>query len=227
MSARQWQRLSRVYLERLRRPLLLMLGTLIPVSLFFASRHGLQMQEFVANLALVSALLPFGVGGIIAKSKADGSLAFIASLPVSRDDHARSWLAVVLLLTLPLAVMVMTMGYLGPLQLRGVPLIVCGLSATLLIASAVLTLNAFQLSAPPAMAAVYFLTTMAGITMFIGIAAEVLNVTPQHVKTLVRSELFFVGASAVVWAAAGAAFWWSWQRIGHFMTSYVGEPPKA
>jgi len=30
-----------------------------------------------------------------------------------------------------------------------------------------------------------------------------------------------------VWVVAGGAFWWSWHRIGHFMTSYVGEPPKA
>jgi hypothetical protein len=44
---------------------------------------------------------------------------------------------------------------------------------------------------------------------------------------LMRSELFFVGLSVVVWVVAGAAFWWSWHRIGHFMTSYVGEPPKA
>lgn len=227
MSSRQWQRLARVYLERARSPLLLMLATLIPTCVLFSSKHGYQPQELVVNLALVAALIPFGVGGVIMRSKADGTLAFIAGLPVSRDDHARSWLAVVLTLSLPLAVLVMVMGYMTPLQLRGATLVLSGVSASLLIASAVMSMNAFQLSVRPTMAGVYFVTGMAVIAMLMVTVGTLLDVTPASAAVLVRSELFFVGLSTLVWCVAGMAFWWSWRRIGHFMTSYVGEPPKA
>jgi hypothetical protein len=227
MSSQQWQRLARVYLERARRSLLLMLVTLVPACLLFSQKHGYQPEELVVNLALVAALVPFSVGGVIMRSKADGTLAFIAGLPVSRDDHARSWLAVVLVLSLPIAVLVMAMGYLPPLQLRGSSLILSGLSASLLIASAVMTMNAFQLSVPPTMAGVYFVTSMAVVAMLIVTVGTFLEVTSADAARLVRSERFFVGLSALVWCVAGVAFWWSWRRIGHFMTSYVGEPPKA
>jgi len=227
MSTRQWQRLARVYLERARQPILVMLAALVPTCVLFARKHGYQPQELVTNLALVAALMPFGLGGVTMRSKADGTLAFIAGLPVSRDDHARSWLTVVLALSLPLAVIVMTMCGMAPLRLRGVPLVASGVSAMLLIASAVMTLNAFQLSVRPTMAGVYFVSTMAVITMITGMLSSLLDLTPAAASALVRSPLFFVGAAALVWVAAGAAFWWSWRRIGHFMTSYVGEPPKA
>jgi len=227
MSSRQWQRLARVYLERAKSPLLLMLATLIPTCVLFSRKHGYQPLELVVNLALVAALIPFGVGGVIMRSKADGTLAFIAGLPVSRDDHARSWLAVGLILSLPLSVLVMVMGYMTPLQLRGATLVLSGLSASLLIASAVMTMNAFQLSVRPTMAGVYFVTGMAVIAMLMVTVGTLLDVTPAKAAVLVRSELFFVGLSILVWCVAGMAFWWSWRRIGHFMTSYVGEPPKA
>lgn len=227
MSTRQWQRLALVYLERARRPILMILVTLIPACLLFARKHGYQPQELATNVALVAALLPFALGGVIMRSKADGTLAFIAALPVSRDEHAKSWLTVVLVLSLPLAVIVMILCAMAPLHLRGGALVACGGSAALLIASAVMTLNAFQLSVRPTMAGVYFVTTMAVITMIIGMVSSLLEVTPAAASALVQSELFFAGAAVLVWLTAGAACWWSWRRIGHFMTSYVGEPPKA
>jgi hypothetical protein len=227
MINRQWYRLTQVYLERLRRPLTLMLCTLLPVCLLFARKHGYQPQELVANFTLVATLIPFGVGGVIMRSKADGTLAFIAGLPVSRHDHALSWLAVVVLLSLPLALAVMAMGSLSSLHLRGALLVLSGVSATMLIASVVMTVNAFQLSVRPTMAGVYFVSAMGVITMLIAALGALFDISAAQLLSLVRSEFFFVGLSVLVWIVAGTAFWWSWQRIGHFMTSYVGEPPKA
>jgi hypothetical protein len=227
MSRRQWQRLSRVYLERTSRPIVMMLCTLIPMCLLFARKHGYQPHDLAVNFTLVSALLPFSVGGIILRSKADGTLAFIAGLPVSRDDHARSWLTFVLVLALPLAILLTVLCSMAPLQLRGMPLLLSGLSATLLIASAVMTMIAFQLSVRPTMAGTYLIVGMAGMLMLITSIGALFEGAPATVMALMKSELFFVGLSVVVWVVAGGAFWWSWHRIGHFMTSYVGEPPKA
>lgn len=227
MSRRQWPRLAQLYLERTKRPLVMMLCTLIPMCLLFTSKHGYQPHDLVVNFTLVSALLPFSVGGIILRSKADGTLAFIAGLPVSRDDHARSWLTFVLVLALPLAILLTVLCSMEPLQLRGMPLVLSGLSATLLIASAVMTMIAFQLSVRPTMAGTYLIVGMAGMLMLISSISALFEGAPATVMALMRSELFFVGLSVVVWAVAGGAFWWSWHRIGHFMTSYVGEPPKA
>lgn len=227
MSRRQWHRLARVYLERTRRPLIMMLCTLIPTCLLFARKHGYQPYDLVVNFSLVSALIPFAVGGIIVRSKADGTLAFISALPVSRDDHARSWLTLVLVLTLPLAVLLTVLCSMAPLQLRGLPLVLSGLSATLLIASGVMTMSAFQLSVRPTMAGTYLIVGMVGMLTLISSVGALFDGAPATVMALMRSELFFVGLSVVVWVVAGAAFWWSWHRIGHFMTSYVGEPPKA
>ena len=227
MSRRQWQRLSRVYLERTSRPIVMMLCTLIPMCLLFARKHGYQPHDLAVNFTLVSALLPFSVGGIILRSKADGTLAFIAGLPVSRDNHARSWLTFVLVLALPLAILLTVLCSMAPLQLRGMPLVLSGLSATLLIASAVMTMIAFQLSVRPTMAGTYLIVGMAGMLMLITSIGALFESAPATVIALMKSELFFVGLSVVVWVVAGGAFWWSWHRIGHFMTSYVGEPPKA
>ncbi len=227
MSTRQWQRLARVYLERARRPIFLIVVTLLPLCLLFARNDGYPPRELVLNVSLVAALLPFSLGGVIMRSKADGSLAFVASLPVSRDDHAKSWLTVVVVLSLPLAIVVMTMCSMVPLQWRGAPLVVAGVSATLLIASAVMTLNAVQLSVRPTMAGVYFVNVMAVLTMIIALLASLLDLTPAAASALVHRDGFFVGVSALVWVVAGATFWWSWRRVGHCMTSYVGEPPKA
>jgi hypothetical protein len=227
MSRRQWLRLSRVYLERTRGPLVVMLCTLIPTCLLFARKGGYQPHDLAVNFTLVSAVLPFSVGGIIFRSKADGTLAFIAGLPVSRDDHARSWLTVVLLLALPLTVLLTVLCSMAPLQLRGIPLLLSGLSATLLTASGAMTMSAFQLSVRPTMASPYLLAGMASVVTLISSVGALFEGAPATVMALMKSELFFVGLSVVVWVVAGGAFWWSWHRIGHFMTSYVGEPPKA
>lgn len=227
MSRFQWQRLARLYLERMRRPLVMILCTLIPACLLFARKHGYQPHDLVVNFTLVSALIPFSVGGIILRSKADGTLAFIAGLPVSRDDHARSWLTFVLVLALPLAVLLTVLCSMAPLQLRGLPLVLSGLSATLLIASAAMTMIAFQLSVRPAMAGTYLIVGMVGMLMLISSIGTLFEDAPATVMALMRSEMFFVGLSGFIWVVAGTAFWWSWHRIGHFMTSYVGEPPKA
>lgn len=227
MSRFQWQRLARLYLERMRRPLVMILCTLIPACLLFARKHGYQPHDLVVNFTLVSALIPFSVGGIILRSKADGTLAFIAGLPVSRDDHARSWLTFVLVLALPLAVLLTVLCSMAPLQLRGLPLVLSGLSVTLLIASAAMTMIAFQLSVRPAMAGTYLIVGMVGMLMLISSIGTLFEDAPATVMALMRSEMFFVGLSGFIWVVAGTAFWWSWHRIGHFMTSYVGEPPKA
>jgi hypothetical protein len=227
MSTRQWQRLARVYFERARRPIFLILATLLPLCLLFARKDGYPPRDLVLNFSLVAALLPFSLGGVIMRSKADGTLAFVASLPVSRDDHAKSWLTVVVALSLPLAIVVMTMCSMAPLEWRGALLVASGISATLLIASAVMTLNAFQLSVRPTMAGVYFVNAMAVLTMIISLLSSLLHLSPAAASALVQREGFLVGVSALVWVAAGAAFWWSWRRIGHYLTNYVGEPPKA
>ena len=227
MSRRQWIRLARVYVERLTRPIILSVCTLIPVCLLFARKDGSTPQAVLRYVSLIAAMLPFTVGGIITRSKADGSLAFLASLPVSRQDHARSWCLVVVLLSLPIAAVVMAMCYLPPVALRGVEVVAAGLAATLLTASAVMTMNALQLSVQPSMAAHYFLLGMIGVVGFIVGVGELFELSASTLITAMRKPWFFPVLSTSVWAVAAAAFTWAWRRIGHYMTSYVGEPPKA
>jgi hypothetical protein len=222
-----WQRLAWVYLERAGRPILLSLCTLLPLALLFASKHGFQPIALLQNLLLVSALFPFATGGVVLRSKADGSLAYIASLPISARDHARSWLAVVLCLSVPFAVTAALTAYVSPLAMRGLPLIVAGIALMALSMSVVLTMNAFQLSVPPAMAGAYFVSAMAALVLAFTGVARLWEITPDTLMPLVRSGQFLMVLSAAICVAAGVAFWWSWHRIGHFMTSYVGEAPNA
>jgi hypothetical protein len=77
------------------------------------------------------------------------------------------------------------------------------------------------------MAGTYLIVGMVGMLMLISSIGTLFEDAPATVMALMRSEMFFVGLSGFIWVVAGTAFWWSWHRIGHFMTSYVGEPPKA
>jgi ABC-type uncharacterized transport system permease subunit len=88
-------------------------------------------------------------------------------------------------------------------------------------------MNAFQLSVPPAMAGAYFLSAMATVVLVITAVTSLFDITPATIVPIIRSEAFLVGMSTALWIAAAVAFWWSWRRVGHYMTSYVGEAPKA
>jgi hypothetical protein len=222
-----WVALLRVYLERARRAIVVLTLSMAPLSIYFAHKAGYRIEEVALNLTVVAMMLPMAAGGIVGKSKADGSLAFLASLPVSRGDHARSWLALIALLSLPLAITAMVACYLGPLALRGGPLIAIGASALALSVALVMTMVAVQLAAPPTAAIMHFMTALSVIIVTLAALGELFTSYSAQANAVLRSDLFLPAAALLMWSVAGGAFWWSWHRIGHYMTSYVGDPPEA
>lgn len=227
MNTRHLRLLSLVYLERARGALIAITLSMTPVCILFAKKSGYQPAELALNFTVLAAFYPFAIGGVVAKSKADGSLAFLASLPISASDHARSWLLVVMLLSLPIALVVMVAGYHPPLALRGSMLAGVGLTSMACAISAVMGMLAVQLSAPPAMAMSRFMSVMGGLILLLAAVGKLYEFQPTAFETLVHSPYFFPVLSLLGWGAAAAGFWWSWQRVGHFMTSYVGDPPSA
>lgn len=227
MNTRHLRLLSLVYLERARSALIAVTLSMTPVCILFAKKSGYQPAELALNFTVLAALYPFAIGGVVAKSKADGSLAFLASLPISASDHARSWLLVITLLSLPIALVVMLACHYPPLALRGTMLAAVGLMSMVCTISAVMGMLAVQLSAPPAMAGARFMSVLCGLILLLAAVGKLHELQPSALDTLVRSPYFFPVLSLMGWSAAAAGLWWSWQRIGHFMTSYVGDPPSA
>lgn len=226
-TPRQWPTLSALYLERSRRALITMVLLSAPLALFVAHDAGNRPEDLAVNLLLVAVLLPVGLGGVVGKCKADGSLAFLASLPVSRDEHARGWLAPIALLSAPLAVLTAVACYHGPLALRGAQLVAVCLGAPVLTTTVVMILVAVQLGAPPTMAPVLFVRGISIGLLSLWAGGQLASQFPAHTSALLRSPLLVPVLSIAMWGAAAWAFWWSWRRIGHHMTSYVGDPPGA
>lgn len=224
---RHWPVLSSLYLERARKAIVVMALSVTPLSLFFAHKSGYRIDEVALNFMIVAALLPLALGGVVGKCKADSSLAFLASLPVSRTEHAKSWLAVVVLLSLPLGATTMVACYHGPPALRGGALIAAGVGATIAAVSLTAVMIAMQLAAPPTMAVVGFGTALSFFVLLLAGVGQLFTWFPAQMNALVRSDLFLPILSLLLWMAAAGALWWSWQRIGHYMTSYVGDPPGA
>jgi hypothetical protein len=222
-----WIALSMVYLERARRAVFVLTLSMAPLAIYFAHKAGYRIEEIALNLTVVAMMLPMAAGGIVGKSKADGSLAFLASLPVSRVDHARSWLVLIALLSVPLSITTMVACYLGPLAMRGGQLIAIGVSALTITVALVMSMVAVQLAAPPTTATMHFFTALSVLIMALAAVGELFTSAPAQAKALLRSDLFVPAASLLMWSIAGGAFWWSWHRIGHLMTSYVGDPPEA
>lgn len=226
-TRRQWPTLAALYLERSRRALITMLLLSGPLALFVAHNDGFRPQDIAVNLLVVAILLPIGLGGVVGKCKADGSLAFLANLPVSRDEHARSWLAPIALLSLPLAILTAVAGYHGPLALRGIQLVAISLGAPVLTTTIAMVLVAVQLGAPPTMAPVLFLRGISIGLLSLWAGGELASQFPTPTSALLRSPLLVPALSVAMWGSAAGALWWSWRRIGHHMTSYVGDPPGA
>jgi hypothetical protein len=227
VSATHWATLAQLYLERTRRALLSISLSVGPLTLFFAWKSRFDLGEVFANIILVTAMLPMALGGVVGKCKADGSLAFLASLPVSRNSHARSWVSACALLTLPLGIAVAMSAYMGPIDFSAVEAVVMAVAAMVFAVAMVMILVAVQLRVPPGTSIVYFGMGFAVLITVLGGVGQLAEWFPQQFAAMLRSELLVPVASLLLWGAAAGALRWSWGRIGHYMTSYVGDPPEA
>ena len=98
------------------------------------------------------------------------------------------------------------------------------LAATVAFVSLVV---AVQLSAPPATAFVYFANGVTAVLVAIAGLNQFADWQQLSLTALAQSRLLMPMLSLTLWSVAGFVLWWSWRRIGHYMTSYVGDPPRA
>lgn len=227
VSATHWVTLAQLYLERTRRALLAIALSVGPLTFLFAWKSGFDLGEVFANIILAVGMLPMSLGGVVGKCKADGSLAFLASLPVSRTSHARSWVSACAVLSLPLGIAVAMSASLGPIDFNVVEAIVMAVAAMVFAVAMVMILVAVQLRVPPNTAIGYFGMGFAILIAAVGGAGQLAEWFPQQFASMLRSDLLVPVASLLLWAAAAGALRWSWGHIGHYMTSYVGDPPEA
>lgn len=227
MNTNHWFALSAVYLERARRALVA--GTFLggPVAVFFAHRSGYRADEVALNLLVVALTWPMAAAGVVGKCKADGSLSFLASLPVSRHDHARAWLSVIMLLALPATIAAVVVTGMHAVDWSAAQLLMIGAGAMAVITAFVATVVAVQLSVPPVTAVVYFANGMGGLVLLVGGIGELVSWQQSALVAVLQHPLFLPVLSLMAWGSAGLVLWWSWHRIGHYMTSYVGDAPRA
>ncbi|MCZ8206334.1 hypothetical protein [Gemmatimonas sp.] len=227
MTRPAWQSLMAIHWRRARASLLAVTLAVGPLCLLFAHKSGYRAEDILANVIMLCAFLPFGVGSAVAKSKADGSLAFLASLPVSAAEHVRAWLVLAALLATPLVVAVTAATLVLPLGLPAVAAPAIAVTTFAFIVSVTLAMLAVQLSKPPAGAGAYLIATMSTVLLVLFAVGKVAELTPTLFSAVVRSPYFVPGLSVILWGVVGVVFWRSCHRIGHYMTSYVGDPPQA
>lgn len=230
MTPRPWITLAALYLQRARRALMAVTLIAGSMAVLLSRASGYHAQEVALNLLVVAITWPMAAAGVVGKCKADGSLAFLASLPVSRDEHARAWGVVIALLTVPAAVCAVVATGLSTQGIAPSTLMMLGLAVSALLTALVMVIVAVQLSVPPTMSVVYFANGLA--VLVLGMAAIANLVEWQQSRgpsllPLLRSPWLMPALSLLLWSIAGFAVWWSWRRIGHYMTSYVGDPPGA
>lgn len=230
MTPRPWITLAALYFQRTRRALVAVTLIAGSMAVLLSRASGYRAQEMALNLLVVAITWPMAAAGVVGKCKADGSLAFLASLPVSRDEHARAWGFVIALLTVPAAVSAVVATGLYTQGVAATTLVMLGLAVSAVLTAIVMAIVAVQLSVPPTMSVVYFANGLAVLVLGLAGISQLVEWQQSRMSSLLpllQSPWLMPALSLLLWSMAGLALWWSWRRIGHYMTSYVGDPPGA
>lgn len=220
--------LASLHLSRLRRPLVATLVGLSAVVAVSVARHGWSIDSVVPWVLGVMLILPLAPGFTLVKEKADGSLRYYASLPVSGESHAVARTLVSLLLTVPAGVMLgVSMRWLIPVASGALPW-AAGVGAAICLTTLSLALLAVQMKAPIGEAATYMVYAMLGFGV-IGKAASfaVDRGWLASLRPILQTRSGLAVASAVLWVLCAAAGIAAFRSIERTSVRYRGEIARA
>jgi hypothetical protein len=220
--------LTRIFAGRLTRQLGAVATTVVVLSGLDIVKHGVRPSSLITWLIAGAIMMPPMQGIVVVRDKMDGTLRFLASLPVAGAEHVAARLAGGALFAIPALI-------LAPIGLRAnapqfsmAQDIMIGIGLWMALVAGSLALVALQLR-----------TTVgegvrAAMFLFIGLiilGRIVSSVSASErfagMRASLRSPIGFAALSLLLWVVVAAITWWACRTVARISESYQGEPAAA
>lgn len=216
--------LARMLLSRLR-PVAVNVAVAITVLVALdAVRGGVTASDALAWALGGSLMLPLGPILGVVREKSDGSLRFLATLPISGAEHAAARALATFGASVPSAVAIALLVTVEASALPASYALLSGVLGALLLTGAALALTAVQLQTPIgrglSAAMLWFVGFVVGV-QGLGAAWEYLDLPRVGVLLASRRAMALISLGA--WMAAAALVAVGMQRIANYAPRYRGE----
>lgn len=189
-----------------------------------AADGGLTFSAVLAWVLGGSLMLPLGPVLGVVREKADGSLRFLATLPITGTEHALARAVTVLVTSVPATVVIATLVLTEAPELPPYIAVMAGGVSGLLLAGSALSLTAAQLKAPigrGAVSAMYWIVGFVVSMRLVFLAWERFSL--PHPSVLLSDPRGLLVASVALWTLVAAMCTLSWRSIALLAPRYRGE----
>lgn len=217
-----------LHLSRLHRPLVAMATGMVVLSAIDIIKHGVGVDSILPWVLGGSVMMPLAPVFTLVREKADGSLRYLASLPVSGEQHALARLTVAAIVSVPPALTIAAAVHMT-MTAAGFGFSVAAFIGVWLTLTAIsLVLLTLQLKAPIGQAATYAIYAMVG---FLVLARGVQSAHERGwfdgLLSFASTRAGIVSASALLWTIVGLLGWIAFRAIARDSITYRGEPVEA
>lgn len=211
-----WHSLTQFYLSSSFAFVLKMLASMMVLAVLFSLKEGLTVVNLSQYAALGTAFFIALTGLSVMKLKFDGSMTFLATLPITAVEHAKAATAASAVWSLPSAFFLSLSLSQQPLDLTSFHLL--AVFTTLVVFSTVVSvfIAAVQLKSEPGKFGI-FSYLMTFIFLFSALSEYIAKLRPVHWFISLPPMTILYSIGLLAWAIAALAFVWSWRSIGRTM----------
>ncbi len=207
------------------RVLLIMTVVLVGLDV---TRHGFSPDTTLPWVLGSFVMAPLIPNFVLFKERSDGSLRYVASLPVSEADHGLSRAMSAFLMSLPSAAVAAYALHTEIAELAPLAIALCGVVIALATTAASLCLFALQLSVEMGQGLVRVLYVL---PVFVA-SGYVIDFAREHgwlvpLRNGLSSPTALAALSLGIWAGLGIAAYQATRSIGRRTVRYRGEPAKV
>lgn len=227
MNAAHMMAVLRVIAARCVRPVVITTVSGAVLVSLFCLRKGFTVDRVLELSVAVFGALPLIVNGSVVRSKSDGALRFLASLPIRGSDQAIAWLILCATLSVPLVICVSAMMMNASLPVGGLQLPLAFGCLWSLATVASFAVVAVQLSVPPGRAATAFVFALTGFVLVLQLVSGIqTHLGAQLIKSIAAGWLLPL-LSAILYSAAVVVGTVAFRRVAFVSCTYVGDPVEA
>ena len=220
--------LARLFLSRLGRQLGAVVVAVGVLATMDIARHGVHLMSLVAWGLGGAIMVPPMQAVLVVRDKMDGSLRFLASLPVAGAEHVAARTIVAVVLGFPAFVLGLIGLSAGAPAFSQAQDVAIALTGWIGLAAISVAFTAVQMRTKVGDGMRLAMFGFAAVV----IAARVLSSASSSRQFATwRATVFtargFALASLLVWVLIGAAAWWAARTIARISESYEGEGPAT
>lgn len=227
MNTMHMMAILRVIAARCVRPVVFAAVSGAAIISLFCLRKGFTVDRVLELSCAVLSALPLIVNGSVVRSKSDGALRFLASLPVRGSDHAFAWLILCATLSIPMAVCVSAIMLNASLPLGGLQLPLAFGCLWSLATVASFAVVAVQLSVPPGRAASTFLLALAGFVFVLQLVSGIQEQLGAQLIDSIAAGWLIPLLSAILYSVVLIVGTVAFRRVAFVSCTYVGDPVQA